>query len=172
MAGSLYFPNYLHDLPTGRRLAAYPAADVLCDSYDPGCGTQNLAFAPDGRTLATGHLDGTVLLWKVPAVGDDDSREIAESDRERLWEELGSDTPAKAQAAVERLVRRPAAALPLLRSRFQPAPTPADPVLAALVKDLDSEVFATRANHRGSIEKSSANCRPAFAWRPGRRSLA
>jgi RNA polymerase sigma factor (sigma-70 family) len=135
---------HLHDLPTGQRLAAYPAADVFCTNTDRGCGTQNLAFAPDGRTLATGHLDGTVLLWKVPAVRDDDPKEIAASARESLWDELSSDAPAKARAAVDRLVRRPATALPLLRGRFQPAPTPADPALAALIKDLDSEMFATR----------------------------
>ena len=47
-----------------------------------GCGTQTLAFAPDGRTLATGHLDGTVLLWKVPPAAEA-RKEIAASDREQ-----------------------------------------------------------------------------------------
>src|SRR5262249_44576374 len=131
----------IHDLLTGKRLAAYPAADVTCDLRGRGCGTQTLAFAPDGRTLATGHLDGTVLLWKVPPVAEG-SKAIAERDRVRLWADLASGVPRKARAAVERLARRPAAAVQLLASRFRP--TPADPALAALIKDLDSDKFATR----------------------------
>jgi hypothetical protein len=131
----------IHDLLTGKRLAAYPAPDVTCMIIDRGCGTQTLAFAPDGRTLATGHVDGTVLLWKVPPVAAG-SKEIAERDRKALWADLGSAVPRKARAAVEHLARHPAAAVTLLASRFRP--TPADPALAGLIKDLDSDVFATR----------------------------
>jgi RNA polymerase sigma factor (sigma-70 family) len=158
---------HVHDLLTGKRLAAYPAADVLCNVTDRGCGTQTLAFAPDGRTLATGHLDGTVLLWKVPPAADDGAKEIAESDREGLWADLGSEAPAKARAAVERLARRPAAAVALLTGRFRPTPTPADPALAALVKDLDSEAFATREEATRKLRDYGAKAEPAL-----RRELA
>jgi WD40 repeat protein len=131
----------IHDVLTGKRLAAYPAPDVTTELKGLGCGTQTLAFAPDGRTLATGHLDGTILLWKVPPVTAG-ANEIAERDREALWADLGSDVPRKARAALERLARRPAVAVSLLASRFRPPP--ADLALAAIVKDLDSDVFATR----------------------------
>jgi RNA polymerase sigma factor (sigma-70 family) len=155
---------HLHDLLTGKRLAAYPAPDVLCNSTDRGCGTQTLAFAPDGRTLATGHLDGTVLLWKVPPAPEG-SKEVAERDREGLWADLGSDVPGKARAAVERLARRPAAAVALLAGRFRPPP--ADPALAALVKDLDSDVFATREEATRKLREFGPRAEPAL-----RRELA
>jgi WD40 repeat protein len=158
---------HVHNLPTGKRLAAYPAADVLCDSYDRGCGTQNLTFAPDGRTLATGHLDGAILLWKVPSLADSDPQGIADSDRDGLWADLGSDSPTKALAAVKRLVGRPARAVALLRSRFQPSPTSADPVLAALVADLDSDVFATREAATRKLKEQGAKAEPVL-----RRALA
>jgi WD40 repeat protein len=59
----------IEDLLTGKQLAAYPAPDVMSSARDRGSFTKNLAFAPDGRTLATGHQDGAVLLWKVPPTG-------------------------------------------------------------------------------------------------------
>jgi RNA polymerase sigma factor (sigma-70 family) len=148
---------HVHDLLTGKRMASYAAPDVLCD-----WGTQTLAFAPDGRTLATGHLDGTILLWKVPPAPDDGSKEIAEGERDQLWADLGSDAPVKARAAVERLARRPAAAVALLASRFRLAPTPNDPALAALVKDLDSEVFATREEATRKLRELGPKAEPAL----------
>jgi hypothetical protein len=131
---------------------------VRCDITDRGCGAQTLAFAPDGRTLATGHLDGTVLLWKVPPVAEGGPKEISESDRERLWADLGSEAPAKARAAVERF---------LLTSRFRPAPTPADPALAALVRELDSNAFAIREEATRKLREHGAKAESAL-----RRELA
>jgi hypothetical protein len=155
----------VHDLLAGKQLAAYPAPDVRCDVTDRGCGSQTLAFAPDGRTLATGHLDGTVLLWKVPPVAEKAGKGIA--DRDGLWAALGSEAPAKARAAVERLARHPAEALALLKSRFRPAATPPDPALAALVRALDSDSFATREEATRKLRDYGAKAEPAL-----RRELA
>jgi hypothetical protein len=154
-------------LLTGKRRAAYPAPDVWCGSLDRGCGPQTLAFAPDGRTLATGHLDGTVLLWTVPPVVDDGPKEIAGREREGLWADLGSDDARKARAAVERMLRHPAEAVTLLASRFRSAPMPPDPALAALVKDLDSEVFANREEATRKLREYGAKAEPVL-----RRELA
>src|SRR5262249_45200717 len=54
------------DLPAGTVRATYAAADVNCQAIDRGCAAQTLVFAPDGKRLATGHRDGTVVLWAVP----------------------------------------------------------------------------------------------------------
>jgi RNA polymerase sigma factor (sigma-70 family) len=156
----------VHDLLTGKQLAAYPAPDVGCDVTSRGCGAQTLAFAPDGRTLATGHLDGTVLLWKVPPAAEA-PKEIAASDRDGLWADLGSAAPATAREAVERLARQPAAALALFKGRFLPAAAPPDPALAALVRDLDSDNFATREEATRKLRGHGARAEPAL-----RRELA
>ena len=134
----------IHDLWTGKQLAAYSAPDVTCDQVDGGCLSQSLVFSPDGRTLATGHQDGTVMLWKVPQPTEADVPEIAPAEHDTVWADLGSESPIKARTAVERLGRFPDTALALLRARFSPTPTLPAPALAALIKNLDSDEFATR----------------------------
>jgi hypothetical protein len=44
----------------------------------------------------------------------------------------------------------------LVRSRYQPSPTAADPVVATLVKDLDCDVFATREEATRKLQKQGA----------------
>ncbi len=132
----------LEDLQTGKRLAEYEAPDVHCQGTDRGCTTQTLVFAPDGSTLATGHRDGTILLWKVPQSHSTNPSPLADGEVERLWTDLGSTSPSTARAAVERLVDHPDAAAEYLAKRFRPAP--ADPKLKALINDLDNDVFAVR----------------------------
>jgi RNA polymerase sigma factor (sigma-70 family) len=131
----------LHDLLTGEPLADYAAPDVTCEANHRGHdGPQTVVFAPDGRTLATGHRDGAILLWKVPQPAADGPKVLTEADRASLWADLASDSPATGRRAVERLLHDPAA----VTAKFPVVPTPADPALTALVKDLDSDMFATR----------------------------
>jgi RNA polymerase sigma factor (sigma-70 family) len=152
----------LDDLPTGKRLAEYAAPDVTCELLDRGCGTQTLVFAPDGRTLATGHQDGTVLLWKVPRPIEAGSPAPAEAEKEKLWLDLGSKSAAKARAAVERLIRHPDAAAALLAVKFRARATPDDAALAALIKDLDRDVFATREEASRKLRAYGAKAEPAL----------
>jgi RNA polymerase sigma factor (sigma-70 family) len=157
----------IEDLLTGKRLAGYAAPDVTCDLLDRGCRTQTLVFAPDGRTLATGHRDSSIVLWKVPQPAYAASAEIAEAERDALWAELGSDSPLRARAAVERLVHRPAAATALLTARFRPVAVTADPAAAALVKDLDRDEFAIREKAMSKLREQGMKAEPAL-----RRALA
>jgi RNA polymerase sigma factor (sigma-70 family) len=161
---------YLDDLLTGERLAEFAASDVTCDLTDRGCATQTLVFAPDGRTLATGHQDGTILLWKVPQPREDRRPAPAEAERDALWADLGDPSPIKARTAIERLLRHPTAAGALLTARFRAPTTADDPALAALVKDLDSDVFATREEAarklRGYGAKAEAALRRELAGAP------
>src|SRR5262249_27805774 len=55
-----------------------------------GEGFNCLAFAPDGKTLATGNADTTVLIWEVSSVPLA-KRELTNAELARLWEELGSE---------------------------------------------------------------------------------
>ena len=45
----------------------FSAPDITFEvNIDRGAGVQTVSFSPDGRTLATGHQDGSISLWAVP----------------------------------------------------------------------------------------------------------
>jgi RNA polymerase sigma factor (sigma-70 family) len=131
----------VRDLLTGSALAEYATPDVVCGLVNAVFASQTTVFSPDGRTLATGHADGTVLLWKVPQLAPEASNA---TDVERRWADLASESPATAGTAVNWLAGHPTEAMALLRARFRAEPLPPDPAVVALIKNLDSDTFATR----------------------------
>lgn len=155
----------LEDLQTGKRLAVYPAPDVNCQHIDRGCMTQTLVFTPDGSMLATGHRDGTIMLWKVPRSRPAHPAVLTEGELEKLWTVVGSTSPATARTAIERLVGHPNAAMGLLAKRFRPGP--ADAKLKILINDLDSDKFAAREEASQKLHAYGARAEGAL-----RRTLA
>jgi RNA polymerase sigma factor (sigma-70 family) len=154
----------LEDLQTGKRLAEFAAPDVNSQLTDGGCFTQTLVFSPDGATLATGHQDGSILLWKVPRARPADPVALTDGEIEKLWTDLGSTSPSRARAAVQRLARHPGA-VGLVAKRFRPPP--ADAKLAALLDDLDSDTFAKREEAARQIRAYGSKAESAL-----RRTLA
>jgi RNA polymerase sigma factor (sigma-70 family) len=131
----------VHDLILGKPVATFAAPDIGCEMAGRVSSTsQPLAFAPDGKTLATGHRDGSITLWQLPPLPA--SARITADERERLWANLASANAVTGRAAVERLVHDPAAAVELLKARFAP-PAPGHGV-AKLIEQLDAEAFTDR----------------------------
>lgn len=90
-----------------------------------------LSFSSDGRKLAVGSWDTTILLWDVPA-----ARRLG------LWSLLATDRAASAQAG-RALAADPDGAVPFLKERLRVAQTLEAPY-GQTILDLDSNVFATR----------------------------
>src|SRR5262245_34308191 len=126
----------LYDLLTGRNLTTFSTPDIAFEVNERGAGPQTVVFAPDGKTLATGHRDGSITLWAVPRP--------APTGRGDVWADLASESPAVAWAAVDRAARDTAAAVKLLAEKFAPPKEEADPRIPGLITDLDSNDFATR----------------------------
>jgi len=101
-------------------------------------------FSPDGRTIATGHTDGTILLWSVPPVEKIAGR-LPDGEAAGLWADLGDSDPAKGYSAVWRLCQYPDGAVSFLDKHFPPVALPAKGELADLIRKLDGKEFKERA---------------------------
>jgi WD40 repeat protein len=125
---------------------------------------RSLAFAPDGSTLASGLMDGSVLLWDVTPTGGANPAPVPIDAHEllRLWEALAGADALRAYEAMWRLVAVPDQSLPLLRERLRPA-LAADPErLKRLLADLNSERFAVRNRANAELGQLGEQAAPAL----------
>ena len=77
-------------------------------SVPPESHVTAMAFAPDGRTLATGGGDSAILLWDVTGPAKDTKAKAASlsaDDLKGLWSDLAAD-PVKADQAIWTLAQR------------------------------------------------------------------
>jgi RNA polymerase sigma factor (sigma-70 family) len=123
----------------------------------------SLGFAPDGRTLASGGGDSTIVLWDLT-----DRRQgarlrparLSAAEMDRLWTDLGKEA-AKAHRALWTLVAAPRQAVLFLRERLHPVA--ADPrQVARLIADLESNRYAVRRRATRELERLGELAWPAL----------
>jgi hypothetical protein len=131
----------LWEVTTGKEALRYETGD-----YDRGNRLPNfatcLALAPDGRGVATGIDDGSVLVWDLDPSGRS-HRELKAAELDRLWADLADGDAKKAYRAAGMLAGDPERTLPYLEKHLRPA-TLDEKRVARLIADLDSEEFKTR----------------------------
>jgi RNA polymerase sigma factor (sigma-70 family) len=117
-----------------------------------------LSYAPDGKSLASGSVDSTILVWDL--VGrlhqPKDAKPPTADQLEALWNKLHDADPARAFRAIGDLVVAGDEAVAYLKKQLSPAPIP-DAALAKratqLVADLDSDKFAVRQKAMVELDK-------------------
>jgi WD40 repeat protein len=149
------------DIRTGKVVARLEMPEAIRCSTTLGSYAGCLTFTPDGRRLATGHPDSTILLWDV-WLPPDTVEPLAAKELEALWADLAGEDAAKAWEAVWRLAEAPKEALAFLRGRIQPSPTaPADET-RRLLADLDDAAFARREAATKRLKELGLKAEPAL----------
>jgi WD40 repeat protein len=153
----------IYRLPKGIAVAVSPhgrffalASDKI-DIYDLATGkiclslaggrARVLAFSPDGRRLASGMYDTTVLIWDVaelPALKlPGPIEQLTEPTFQRWWSDLLSADAAPAYGASWKFIVAGAKALPFLRAKLTAKQT-INKDVARFIEELGDKRFAVR----------------------------
>jgi hypothetical protein len=129
----------LRELSSGRIILNCPhlATDV-----------QVLRFSSDGRLLAAGYHDGTILLWNARH----SATRGAVEDLSKRWDELAADDSPKAFGAMEALIAQPKAAIEILKDKLKPQVPLPPKKFAELLADLNHRRFAVREEATRKLE--------------------
>src|SRR5262249_26135477 len=125
---------HVWDALAGRVVWARPMPEEIRSGVTPGSYASCLTFSPDGRRLATGLPDSTILVWDIPL--PQRRERLAAGELAALQADLVGADAARAWRAVWRLAEFPKEALPIVRASLKPKvaanPEPIGPLLEAL----------------------------------------
>lgn len=127
----------------------------------PGAIT-SLAFSRDGKTLASGGSDTTILLWDL-APKAEKADPLKPGDVDELWRSLEALNAKKAEEAMRALAARPTETLPFLKEHLKPAAgLKADAKqIAKLIGELDNSRYAVREAAMRDLERLGNHARDA-----------
>jgi hypothetical protein len=133
----------------------------------------SLAFSPDGRLLASGSNDTTVLLWdatRLPRGGRPKVAALGAKEAEARWSDLARGDAEAAHRAIRELTAAPRQAMEVLKEHLRPVAAADPKEVARLIADLDGDDFDTRekaARELGKLgEGAEGALRKALADRP------
>jgi hypothetical protein len=134
----------LHDVATGKPLGLLPRGHRG--------GVTALAFSPNGKTLASGGAEGSILLWDVsPLRGrwPPQLYTLPDDELQPIWEELATEP----EGALKTLVGTPAQAVPFLSERLRRMAVTDPLLIRQWVRDLDHDEFRVRQRAAEELEQ-------------------
>jgi len=136
-----------------------------CRFQSPDKKPSKLAYSPNGRILAQGSEDITVLLWDMTDLPGKDrppSTSLSAKDLEALWADLASDDAAEAYRAIRKLAASAKESASFLRQQLRPVAPVDSRTIARFVADLDSDRFETRQHATEQLEKLAELAEPVL----------
>lgn len=122
------------------------------------------AFAPDGKSFATGSTDTTALVWDLDRVKREPKTlaELKANEVDALWSDLVGSDAIKAGKSLYTLAAAPKQVVPFLSEHVKPAAKPDLQKIDQWIADLDSTSFAKRSKAIEELEKSGELAIPAL----------
>jgi WD40 repeat protein len=134
-------------------------------SFAPTQMVSCMAFSPDGKRLATGLLDGSVLTWNLAEPPSAESPpKLSLADLERLWADLAVEDGAIGYRAIQRLKTSPVETVALFRRKLPPVGLKDSEIkeIGRLLALLDHDEFEQREHANQELRRFGEKSRPAL----------
>jgi WD40 repeat protein len=122
----------------------------------------SLVFSPDNKTLVSGSMDTTALVWDVTGLRNPIPEALSENVLASLWKALASSDAKVAGRSIWSLTADPSNAVPFLAERLRNLAGPDPRLMTKFVADLDSQSFETREAAEKKLEELGKLAAPAL----------